>query len=162
MGDEMDKVKGLTNQEVQEQMQLGHVNISPKPLVKTHRQIFCEHIFTLFNAYNFVIACALIYVQAWSSLFFVLIVTMNTIIHIYQDIRSRQMVARLNLIISPKTKVLREGQIYEIDNEDIVLHDVVQLGVNFITAPAEALGVLAHLKTRHSYASSVGCLSGRV
>ena len=44
MGDEMDKVKGLTNQEVQEQMQLGHVNISPKPLVKTHRQIFCEHI----------------------------------------------------------------------------------------------------------------------
>ena len=41
MGDEMDKVKGLTNQEVQEQMQLGHVNISPKPLVKTHRQIFC-------------------------------------------------------------------------------------------------------------------------
>ena len=110
MGDEMDKVKGLTNQEVQEQMQLGHVNISPKPLVKTHRQIFCEHIFTLFNAYNFVIACALIYVQAWSSLFFVLIVTMNTIIHIYQDIRSRQMVARLNLIISPKTKVLREGQ----------------------------------------------------
>lgn len=125
MGDEMDKVKGLTNQEVQEQMQLGHVNISPKPLVKTHRQIFCEHIFTLFNAYNFVIACALIYVQAWSSLFFVLIVTMNTIIHIYQDIRSRQMVARLNLIISPKTKVLREGQIYEIDNEDIVLHDVV-------------------------------------
>ena len=50
MGDEMDKVKGLTNQEVQEQMQLGHVNISPKPLVKTHRQIFCEHIFTLFNA----------------------------------------------------------------------------------------------------------------
>ena len=125
MGDEMDKVKGLTNQEVQEQMQLGHVNISPKPLVKTHRQIFCEHIFTLFNAYNFVIACALIYVQAWSSLFFVLIVTMNTIIHIYQDIRSRQMVARLNLIISPKTKVLREEQIYEIDNEDIVLHDVV-------------------------------------
>lgn len=125
MGDEMDKVKGLTNQEVQEQIQLGHVNISPKPLVKTHRQIFCEHIFTLFNAYNFVIACALIYVQAWSSLFFVLIVTMNTIIHIYQDIRSRQMVARLNLIISPKTKVLREGQICEIDNEDIVLHDVV-------------------------------------
>lgn len=127
MGDEMNEVKGLTSQQVKEQVRLGHVNISPKPLVKTNFQIFCEHVFTLFNAYNFVIACALIYVQAWSSLFFVLIVTMNIVIHIYQDIRSRNMVARLNLIISPKTKVLRDGQIQEIENEDIVLNDVVFL-----------------------------------
>lgn len=127
IGDEMNKVKGLTKQQVQEQIELGHVNVSPKPLVKSHWQIFCEHVFTLFNAYNFMIACALVYVQAWSSLFFVLIVTMNTVIHIYQDIRSRNMVARLNLIISPKTKVLRDNQIEEIDNEDIVLHDVIFL-----------------------------------
>lgn len=127
MGDIMSEVKGLTSQQVKEQVQLGHVNVSPKPLVKTNRQIFCEHVFTLFNVYNFVIACALIYVKAWSSLFFVLIVTMNTVIHIYQDIRSRNMVARLNLIISPKTKVLRDGCIQEIDNEEIVLNDVVFL-----------------------------------
>lgn len=127
MGDEMNKVKGLTKQQVQEQIELGHVNISPKPLVKSHWQIFCEHVFTLFNIYNFIIACALVYVQAWSSLFFVLIVTMNTVIHIYQDIRSRNTVARLNLIISPKTKVLRDDRIEEIDNEDIVLHDVIYL-----------------------------------
>lgn len=127
MGDDMNEVKGLTNQQIQEQIKLGHVNISPKPLVKSHWQIFCEHIFTLFNAYNFIIACALVYVQAWSSLFFVLIVTMNTVIHIYQDIRSRNMVAKLNLIISPKTKVLRDEKIQKIDNEEIVLHDVVLL-----------------------------------
>lgn len=123
----MGKVKGLTNEQVQNEMKLGHMNISPKPLVKSYRQIVIEHVFNLFNAYNFVIAVALIMVQAWSSLFFVVIVTSNTVIRIYQEIRSRNMVAKLNLIISPKTKVLRDDQIQEIDNEEIVLSDVIYL-----------------------------------
>ncbi|WP_154888954.1 HAD-IC family P-type ATPase [Longibaculum muris] len=121
----MQKIKGLTNQEVLDQIDLGHMNISPKPLVKTNKQIIFEHVFNLFNAYNFVIACALVFVQAWSSLFFVVIVSANTVIRIYQEIRSRNMVAKLNLIISPKTKVLRDETIQEIDNEEIVLNDVV-------------------------------------
>lgn len=123
----MDCIKGLSKQEVQKQIELGHVNISPKPLVKSYRQIIFEHVFNLFNAYNFVIAVALIMVEAWSSLFFVVIVTTNTVIRIYQEIRSRNMVAKLNLIISPKTKILREGLLQEIDNEDIVLGDVIYL-----------------------------------
>ncbi len=125
VGVNMQKIKGLTNQEVLDQIDLGHMNISPKPLVKTNKQIIFEHVFNLFNAYNFVIACALVFVQAWSSLFFVVIVSANTVIRIYQEIRSRNMVAKLNLIISPKTKVLRDEIIQEIDNEEIVLNDVV-------------------------------------
>lgn len=125
VGVNMQKIKGLTNQEVLDQIDLGHMNISPKPLVKTNKQIIFEHVFNLFNAYNFVIACALVFVQAWSSLFFVVIVSANTVIRIYQEIRSRNMVAKLNLIISPKTKVLRDETIQEIDNEEIVLNDVV-------------------------------------
>ncbi|MFR7590390.1 MAG: HAD-IC family P-type ATPase [Longibaculum sp.] len=123
----MEKITGLTNEQVQQQIRLGHINISPKPLVKTNRQIIFEHVFNLFNAYNFVIASALVFVQAWSSLFFVVIVSTNTIIRIYQEIRSRNMVAKLNLIISPKTKVLREGKLQDIENEAIVLDDVIYL-----------------------------------
>ncbi|MEG0453716.1 MAG: hydrolase, partial [Coprobacillus sp.] len=91
----MKNLTGLTNQQVQEQIRLGHVNISPKPLVKTNGQIIREHVFNLFNAYNFAIAVALVCVQAWSSLFFVVIVGSNTVIRIFQDIRSRNMVAKL-------------------------------------------------------------------
>lgn len=120
-------IRGLSEKEVQEQIELGHVNISPKPLVKSYRQIIFEHVFNLFNAYNFVIAVALVMVEAWSSLFFVVIVTSNTVIRIYQEIRSRNMVAKLNLIISPKTKVLRDKDVIEIDNEAIVLNDIIYL-----------------------------------
>ena len=50
VGVNMQKIKGLTNQEVLDQIDLGHMNISPKPLVKTNKQIIFEHVFNLFNA----------------------------------------------------------------------------------------------------------------
>ena len=123
----MKQLSGLTNQEVQQQIKLGHVNISPKPLVKTNGQIMREHIFNLFNGYNFAIAVALAMVKAWSSLVFVVIVASNTVIRIYQDIRSRNTVAKLTLLVSPKAKVIRDGEIQVISNEDIVLNDTIFL-----------------------------------
>lgn len=121
----MKEWKSLTKQEVEEQKRLGNVNISPKPLVDSNFKIICKHVFNLFNAYNFIIAFALLMVRAYTSLFFVFVVLSNTIIRSFQEIKSKKMVADLNLIVSPKTNVLRDGQLELIDNEDIVLHDVI-------------------------------------
>lgn len=120
-------MKGLTNQEILERVKAGQVNTLPKPLVKSYRQIIFEHVFTLFNLYNFIIACALASVKAWTSMFFVVLVSSNVVIRIYQEIKSRNMVAKLNLIISPKTKVLRNGEVSLINNEEIVLDDHIFL-----------------------------------
>lgn len=121
----MGKIKGLNKQEVAKRISEGKVNLSPKPVVKSNFQIIMGHVFNLFNAYNFIIAAALIAVQAYSSLFFVVIVISNTVIRARQEIKSKNMVAKLNLIVSPKTKVIREGKTISIDNEEIVLDDVV-------------------------------------
>lgn len=120
-------MKGLTNQEVLKRIQEGQVNTLPKPLVKSYKQIICEHVFNLFNIYNFIIACTLALVKAWTSMFFIVLVTSNVVIRISQEIKSRNMVAKLNLIISPKTKVLRDGVVLSIDNEEIVLGDYIYL-----------------------------------
>lgn len=58
---------------------------------------------------------------------FIVLVTSNVVIRISQEIKSRNMVAKLNLIISPKTKVLRDGVVLSIDNEEIVLGDYIYL-----------------------------------
>ena len=42
------------------------------------------------------------------------------------------------------------------------LHDALQLGIHFLKAPAQALGVLAHLQTGGSHAAGVGSLCGSV
>lgn len=121
----MKKITGLTKKEVNLRIKEGKVNIAPKPVVKSNLQIIVSHIFNLFNAYNFIIAIALIAVKAYSSLFFVVIVVSNTIIRARQEIKSKNMVAKLNLIVSPKTKVIREEKMISIDNEEIVLDDIV-------------------------------------
>lgn len=141
IGENMKKYTGLTRQEVEKQISLGKINISPKPIVKSNFQIIMGHIFNLFNAYNFVIAIALIAVQAYSSLFFIVVVVSNTFIRARQEINSKNMVAKLNVIVTPKIKVIRDNQIETIHTEEIVLDDVVYYETgNQIVADAIVLG----------------------
>ncbi len=136
----MKKITGLTNKEVNLRIKENKVNTAPKPVVKSNLQIIISHIFNLFNAYNFIIAAALIAVKAYSSLFFVVIVVSNTIIRARQEIKSKNMVTKLNLIVSPKTKVIREEKMISIDNEEIVLDDVVYFETgNQISADAKVV-----------------------
>lgn len=119
------KIQGLSQKEVQDRINKKQNNIQIKPDIKTNGQIIRQHVFTFFNLYSLIIASALLYVKAYTSLFFVFVMLSNTIMFIIQEIRSRNLISELNIIISPKTKVLREGEIIEIDNEDIVLDDIV-------------------------------------
>ena len=136
----MKKITGLTKKEVNLRIKEGKINIAPKPVVKSNLQIIVSHIFNLFNAYNFIIAVALIAVKAYSSLFFVVIVVSNTIIRARQEIKSKNMIAKLNLIVSPKTKVIREEKMISIDNEEIVLDDIVYFETgNQISADAKVV-----------------------
>ena len=122
----MKKINGLNAQQVQQKIAEGKVNTAIKPKVKSNFQIIIGHVFNLFNAYNFVIAVALIAVKAYSSLFFVVVVVSNTFIRARQEIRSKNMVAKLNLIVSPKTKAIRDSQEIMLDNEELVLDDIVR------------------------------------
>lgn len=141
IGEKMKKYTGLTKEEVEKQVELGNVNVSPKPIVKSNFQIIMGHIFNLFNAYNFIIAVALIWVQAYSSLFFVVVVLSNTIIRARQEIKSKNMVAKLNVIVTPKIKVIRDGEIQSIHTEEVVLEDIVYYETgNQIIADAIVLG----------------------
>ncbi len=116
---------GLTKEQVAKRKEEGKVNISPDPIVKSNTQIIIGHVFNLFNAYNFAIAAALIFVQAYTSLFFVIIVVSNTVIRAYQEISSKNTVAKLNVIVNPKIKVIRDGKQQVIDTEEVVLDDIL-------------------------------------
>lgn len=137
----MRKYQGLTKKEVEKQMGLGNVNVSPKPIVKNNFQIIRNHTFNVFNTYNLIIALALIAVHAYSSLFFLLIVISNTCIRSYQEINSKNMVAKLNVIVDPKIKVIRDGEMQTAATEEIVLNDIIyyEMG-NQIVADAIVLG----------------------
>lgn len=136
----MQNKKGLTTQQVKQLTQEGKVNRLPKPEIKTNAQIIFSNVFTLFNLYNIIIAAALVYVKAWTSLFFMGVIISNTFMFIFQEIRSRNLISKLNIIISPKTTVIRNGERLELDNEEIVLGDLVYYEAgNQISADAKII-----------------------
>ena len=122
-----EKLKGLTDKEVEEQIKLGHVNKSKESNLKTTKQIIFDNVFTLFNLYNLIIAIGLLCVKAYTNTFFFLIITINVIIGIVQEIHGRNLVKKLSILNASKATVIRNGKEEKINIDEIVLGDTILL-----------------------------------
>ena len=65
--------------------------------------------------------------QAWSNLFFMAIILLNTAIGIFQEIKAKKLVDKLSLLSLPKAEVVRGGKAMTIPVEELVLDDVLLL-----------------------------------
>ena len=74
-----------------------------------------------------VVAIALISVNAYSDMMFMIIVILNTTIGIIQEIRAKKTMDKLSLTNSNFTKVIRDGEEEEIYKTEVVLDDVLCL-----------------------------------
>ena len=124
---QMSKLKGLSNKEVEEQIQKGNENVIRNNNLKSNKQIIFENVFTLFNLYNLIIAIALFCVKAYTNTFFFLIITINVLIGIIQEIHGKNMVKKLSILTASKTTVIRNGKEEKIEVEKIVLGDIILL-----------------------------------
>ena len=122
-----EKINGLTDKEVQEQIEQGHINKAEQNNLKTTKQIIFDNVFTLFNLYNLIIAIALLCVKAYTNTFFFLIITINVIIGIVQEIHGRNLVKKLSILNASKATVIRNGKEQKINIEEIVLGDIILL-----------------------------------
>ncbi len=123
----MEKIKGLSSKEVEEQIQKGNVNTLPKDNLKSNWKIIADNVFTLFNLYNLIIAIALISVKAYTNVFFFAIITVNVLIGIIQEIHGKNLVKKLSILNTAKATVIRNGKEKKIDVEEIVLGDTIVL-----------------------------------
>ena len=123
----MDKIKGLSYKEVEQQMQKGNINKLPKDNLKSNWKIIADNVFTLFNLYNLIIAIALISVKAYTNVFFFLIIAVNVLIGIIQEIHGKNLVKKLSILNTAKATVIRNGKEKKIEVEEIVLGDVIVL-----------------------------------
>lgn len=131
---------GLTQQQVESRESANLLNNSKIKTSKTYLSIFAKNIFTFFNLIWTIIAIALICVGSYSDLIFILIVVANTAIAIVQEIRAKIAVEKLSLVASPMVKTMREGKLFEIPSDKLVLDDVIILqSGNQIPADCEIL-----------------------
>ena len=140
---------GLTDAEAKQLREMGGGNTPPPPITKSTGQIIREHVCTLFNLFNVLIAIALALVGAWSNLLFILIIALNTVIGIVQELHAKKLVEQIAVLTAPKARVLRDGEMRELPVEELVLGDVISLESG-MQIPADALVLEGEMETDES------------
>lgn len=115
---------GLSSSKVEELKLRGLSNIPVGNQSKTIGQIVAGNVFTYFNFVFAIFAGLLIFVRSYNNMTFLPIILLNTIIGIVQEIRAKITLDRLTVINAPKTKVVRDSYISEIDSTELVKGDV--------------------------------------
>ena len=122
-----ENITGLTTEEVNLRISQNKQNNYDEDVSKSTKDIFKDNIFTLFNLLNLIIGICLALVGAFSNLFFMVIILINITIGIIQEIRARNLVAKLSIINEDKSIVVRNSSEISIASEEIVLDDIVKL-----------------------------------
>ncbi len=122
--------EGLSNEQVCERITNKLTNSVKKSTSKSYFNILFNNICTFFNLLGLIVCIALICVKApIGDFFFVVIYLANMGIGIIQEIRAKHCIDKLSLVSSKTTKVIRNGETIEISSTDIVLDDILKLGI---------------------------------
>ena len=124
---------GLTYSQVKDRIEKGQVNKAAKPRSKTVSEILIENIFSIFNIIIFgIILFVLIFYFLNNDIRLLLdsigilsIAVINTFIAVFQEIRSKKALDKVNLLLKKQVTVIREGKNELIDITDIVVGDII-------------------------------------
>ncbi len=118
--------QGLTTAQAQEHMDAGWNNARVVAPTRSIKEIIRENLFTYFNLIFLILAVLLCVVGSFRNLTFLPIIIANVLIGIFQEIRSKRTLDKLNMLNAPTANVIRDGKIFSIDAEKLVVDDIVQ------------------------------------
>lgn len=118
-------MKYLTSEEVTKTKK----NISEIKPYKTTKEIIFSNIFTFFNAMNLVLAAFIATTLRFENMLFLGVITINTAIGIFQEVRSKNALEKLSLLGRSKYRVNRDNEIKNIDSEEIILGEYLHLNL---------------------------------
>ncbi len=119
--------QGLSTDQVRRLTESGFSNVLKNDSYKTVWQIIFDNVFTFFNLVFCILSLFLLIAHSYKDMLFMFVIVLNTSIGIFQQIRSKIKLDKLNLISSLKTEVIRNGFHQAIANHEIVKGDIVSL-----------------------------------
>ena len=119
------EIQGLTQSQVEKRVQAGKTNVMVDSVSKTTREIVIENTFTYFNMIFFVLTILVCLAGSFRSLTFLPVVIGNTLIGIFQEVRAKNVLEKMNILNAPSTTVIRNGERIQVSSEQLVLDDVV-------------------------------------
>lgn len=120
---------GLTQQQVQQRIDLGHVNELPPTSGRSVRDIIRANVFTRINGILAVLFAVVLYTGSIVNGAFGLLIIANSIVGIVQELRAKRTLDKLSIVGRAKPMVIRDGEpAREIDRESVVLDDLIEVG----------------------------------
>ncbi len=116
---------GLTSSDVAKRVATGNTNYIKRSVGKSYLAIFATNIFTLFNLIGIVVMILMVLCSSTENMLFFVIILANTVIGIFQEVRSKRQVEKMALVQQPTVTVVRDSVSFEIGTNSIVLDDIV-------------------------------------
>ncbi|MEX2212422.1 MAG: HAD-IC family P-type ATPase [Gaiellaceae bacterium] len=99
----------------------------PPPTSRSTASIVRANVFTVFNAILIVLGVLTLALAQWQDALFLGIVVANSTIGIVQELRAKRALDRLASLVAPHATVVRDGEEWEVDVEDVVVGDLVRV-----------------------------------
>lgn len=120
---------GLTQHQVQQRIELGHVNELPPTSGRSVWDIIRANVFTRINGILAVLFAVVLYTGSIVNGAFGLLIIANSIVGIIQELRAKRTLDKLSIVGRAKPMVIRDGEpAREIDRESVVLDDLIEVG----------------------------------
>ena len=103
-----------------------HKKNKVEPIIsKSYREIIQQHVYTLFNGINIILAVFVFFTGSYRNMLFMITVILNMLIGLFQEIRSKHMLDKLSLLHQPMIHVIRNGTEIELGIKENSHHERV-------------------------------------
>ena len=145
----MEELKGLTQKEIEEKIKQGRTNKIKFKANESILKIISKNIFTYFNLIFLILAVLLITSQSYRNLTFLIIITINILIGIFQQIKSKITLDKLSLLDKTDYMVIRDGRNERISSDNLLEGDFVILKTGN-QIPADAIVISGKIYVNES------------
>ncbi len=119
---------GLTPAEVAARVRAGQVNRVKRGTERSLINVVRANVLTPVNGIMLVLFALILVAGFWQDGLFVGVVISNSVIGVWQEVKARRELRRLEVLNAPVARVVRQGQVVEIDVQEVVADDVLDVG----------------------------------
>ncbi|WP_433697393.1 HAD-IC family P-type ATPase [Nocardiopsis sp. CA-288880] len=120
---------GLTLAEVAERVATGRTNDVPVRASRSVGQIIRANVFTRINAMIAVLFTIIAVIGPVQDGLFAMVILINTLIGIVQELRAKRTLDKLAIVNAAHPRVVRDGATVRVTTQEIVLDEVLEVGV---------------------------------
>ena len=122
------EIRGLNTDEVEKRKAAGLVNTIESYVSRSYRNIFIENFLNWFNLILIIVG-TLLYIAGdpLSALAATGIIMLNVFVSTIQEIRAKRRLDKIAIAMRPMVTVVREGQVLDVDQTEVVMDDVVKI-----------------------------------